>query len=114
MIALLKYGTGVPFNRMERLEQQLGMPLPASTQWELMEAAAKWLQFILDELIRVAARGGVMHNDDTSMRVLRMERGPDEKRTGTFTTGLVAICGLWKVALYFTAGSTRGKIWPMY
>ena len=24
MIALLKYGTGVPFNRMERLETQLG------------------------------------------------------------------------------------------
>ena len=28
MIALLKYGTGVPFNRMERLEGQLGIPLP--------------------------------------------------------------------------------------
>ena len=41
MIALLKYGTGMPFNRMERLEEQLGMPLPAATQWELMEAAAK-------------------------------------------------------------------------
>jgi transposase len=109
MIALLKYGTGVPFYRMERLEQQLGMPLPASTQWELMEAAAKWLQFILDELICVAARGGVMHNDDTSMRVLRMERGPDEKRTGTFTTGLVAICGLWKVALYFTGWKHAGE-----
>src|SRR4030095_7881982 len=31
MIALLKYGTGVPFNRMERLEGQMGMPLPPST-----------------------------------------------------------------------------------
>ena len=44
MIALLKYGTGVPFNRMERLEAQLGIPLPAATQWELMEAAAKPLR----------------------------------------------------------------------
>jgi transposase len=40
MIALLKYGTGMPFNRMKRLEGQLGIPLPATTQWELMEAAA--------------------------------------------------------------------------
>ena len=40
MIALLKYGTGVPFKRLERLQGQLGMPLPAATQWELMEAAA--------------------------------------------------------------------------
>ena len=35
MIALMKYGTGVPFHRLERLERQLGMPLPAATQWEL-------------------------------------------------------------------------------
>ena len=41
MIALLKYGSGVPFNRLERLEEQLGIPLPAATQWELMEAAAE-------------------------------------------------------------------------
>ena len=31
MIALLKYGTGVLFNRLERLQGQLGMPLPAAT-----------------------------------------------------------------------------------
>ena len=26
MIALLKYGTGVPFNRLEGLQEHLGMP----------------------------------------------------------------------------------------
>jgi transposase len=67
MIALLKYGTGMPFNRMERLEGQLGIPLPATTQWELMEAAAKSLKPVLNEFIRQAAQGGVMHNDDTGM-----------------------------------------------
>ena len=71
MIALLKYGTGMPFNRMERLEGQLGMPLPAATQWELMEAAAKQIKRILGEFIRQAAQGSVMHNDDTGMRVLK-------------------------------------------
>ena len=40
MIALLKYGTGVPFKRLERLEGQLGIPLPTTTQWDLMAAAA--------------------------------------------------------------------------
>jgi len=44
MIALLKYGTGVPFKRLETLQGQLGMPLPATTQWELMEAAAKLIR----------------------------------------------------------------------
>ena len=33
IIAQLKYGTGVPFARLERLEKQVGIPLPAATQW---------------------------------------------------------------------------------
>ena len=32
MIALLKYGSGLPFNRVEGLEGNLGIPLPAATQ----------------------------------------------------------------------------------
>ena len=35
MIAQLKYGSGTPFYRLERLEKQLGIPLPAATQWEI-------------------------------------------------------------------------------
>src|SRR5713101_9626454 len=62
MIALLKYGTGVPFKRLERLQSQLEMPLPATTQWELMEAAANLIRPVLEELIRQAAQGRVMHN----------------------------------------------------
>jgi len=37
MSALLKYGTGLPFNRLERLEGSLGLPLPATTQWGIAE-----------------------------------------------------------------------------
>jgi transposase len=109
MIALLKYGTGMPFNRMERLEGQLGMPLPAATQWELMEAAAKQIKRILGEFIRQAAQGNVMHNDDTSMRVLKLVRNTDDERTGVFTSGIVSICGGWKIALYFTGWKHAGE-----
>jgi transposase len=109
MIALLKYGTGMPFNRMERLEGQLGIPLPATTQWELMEAAAKWLKRILSEFIRQAAQGGVVHNDDTSMRVLQLVRTTGDERTGVFTSGIVSICGGWKIALYFTGWKHAGE-----
>jgi len=41
MIAQLKYGSGVPFNRLEQLEAQLGIPLPTATQWEMAEEAAE-------------------------------------------------------------------------
>jgi transposase len=110
MIALLKYGTGVPFNRMERLETQLGIPLPAATQWGLMEPAAGWLEPILDEFIRQAAQGRVMHNDDTSMRVLKLVRRSDDGRTGVFTSGIISICaGGWKIALYFTGWKHAGE-----
>ncbi len=46
MIALLKYGTGVPFKRLERLQGQLGMPLASATQWELVAAAAQLLRAV--------------------------------------------------------------------
>jgi transposase len=39
MVAQLKYGTGMPFNRLAGLQGTLGIPLPASTQWESNRAA---------------------------------------------------------------------------
>jgi len=54
MIAHLKYGTGMPFYRLEDLEQNLGIPLPASTQWEIVEEAAELIKPAGDELIRQA------------------------------------------------------------
>jgi hypothetical protein len=109
MIALFKYGTGMPFHRMERLERQLGIPLPASTQWELMEQAAGGFWPVLDELIRHAAQGGLVHNDDTSMRVLKLVRENDDGRTGTFTSGIVSIWREWRIALYFTGWKHAGE-----
>jgi len=109
MIALLKYGTGMPFNRMERLETQLGIPLPAATQWELMKPSAGSLEPILGELIRQAAQGGVVHNDDTGMRILKLVRNTEDGRTGTFTSGIVSIWREWRIALYFTGWKHAGE-----
>ena len=73
MIAQLKYGAGTPFYRLEQLESQLGIPLPAATQWEIAEEAAQWIKPARDELIRQAAQDAVVHNDDTGMRVLMLK-----------------------------------------
>ena len=54
MIALLKYGTGVPFSRLEQLEDALGIPLPASTQWDIVEKTATPAHPVYKELIRQA------------------------------------------------------------
>jgi transposase len=70
MIALLKYGMGLPFHRLERLQEDLEIPLPAATQWEIVAETAGILTPALQEMIRQAAQGEVVHNDDTPMKVL--------------------------------------------
>ena len=70
MIALVTYGSGVPFHRLERLPADLQIPLPASTQWEIVDDLATRIRPILSELIRQAANGEVVPNDDTSLTVL--------------------------------------------
>jgi transposase len=109
MIALLKYGTGMPFKRLERLESHLAMPLPAATQWELVAAAAKLVWPVLEELIRQAAQGSVMYNDDTGMRILHLTRDAGDKRTGIFTSGIVSIVGAHRIALFFTGPKHAGE-----
>ncbi|HYL39198.1 MAG TPA: transposase [Bryobacteraceae bacterium] len=90
MIAQLKHGSGTPFYRLEQLERHLGIPLPAATQWEIVEEAAEVIKPARDELLRQAAQGEVLHNDDTGMRVLRLAREAGDQRTGVFTSGIVA------------------------
>jgi transposase len=116
MIALLKYGTGLPFNRLERLEGSLGLPLPAATQWEIVEHSADEIEPAQDELIRQAAQGHVLHNDDTTMKVLALARpsreptGSDRPgRPGVFTSGIVSILEGHRIALFFTGRRHAGE-----
>jgi hypothetical protein len=112
MIAQLKYGTGMPFYRLEDLEQNLGIPLPASTQWEIVEEAAELIKPARDELIREAAQGEVLHNDDTSMKVLALGRVIAEEageRTGIFTSEVVSTAEGRKIALFFTGRQHAGE-----
>jgi transposase len=51
----------------------------------------------------------VVHNDDTSMRVLRLAREPSDERRGVFTSGIVSIGQGWKIALYFTGRQHAGE-----
>jgi transposase len=72
MIACLKYGTGVPFFRLQRLQQNMGTPLPPSTAWGIVEKKALDLRPVYAELINQAAQGEVLYNDDTTMKILAL------------------------------------------
>jgi transposase len=114
MVAELKYGSGVPFHRIENLEKRLGLPLPSATQWEIVEEAATLLEPVRDELIRQAAQGELFHNDDTSVRILTMERPEGDQRTGVFTSAVVSVLheapdGERRMALYFSGRKHAGE-----
>src|SRR4030095_1490956 len=108
MIAQLKYGSGVPFHRLEQLEAHLGIPMPAATQWDIVEEAAELIKPAGDELIRQAAQGEVLHNDDTSMRVLKLKRPEGDERTGVFTSGIVSTGECRRIALFFNGRPHAG------
>jgi len=117
MVALLKYGSGVPFYRLAQLQGSLGIPLPAATQWEIVAEVAAALQPAYTELIRQAAQGEVLHNDDTGATILALGREPPaggpaeaaEARTGTFTSGIVATRAGREIALFFTGRQHAGE-----
>jgi len=93
----------------------MGIPLPAATQCEIVKETAAQIQPAGDELIRQAAQGGVVHNDDTSMRVLSLDRGAASdvdiaaERTGVFTSGIVSIGEGYRIGLYFTGRKHAGE-----
>ncbi len=121
MIGLLKYGSGMPFNRLDGLQGHLEIPLPASTQWDIVQAVATNLTPAFEELIRQAAQGDVLHNDDTTVKILElMKRGRQEalasaageaadQRRGLFTSGVVALRDGHRVALFFSGHRHAGE-----
>jgi hypothetical protein len=137
MIGLLKYGRGMPFNRLDDLQADLGLPLPASTQWELVFGATQAFSPAYEELIRQAAQGEVVHNDDTTVKILELAKKrpasvsaaaspdapptadqpqpasddqPSGERTGLFTTGIVStLKDQQRIALFFSGRNHAGE-----
>jgi len=112
MMALLKYGSGLPFNRLEGLQESLGVPLAASTQWDIVEQVADKIAPAYRKLIEIASQGDVIHNDDTVMKILEKMKtadGDKKGRTGIFTSGFASIAGDIKIALFFTGRNHAGE-----
>jgi len=128
MIAMLKYSMGVPFNREEKFQEGMGIPLPASTQWDIVEAKAEKIVPAFEELIRQAANGEVVFNDDTTVKILELmaERAAEDavtentvtedstsdatsERRGMYTTGIVSTGDGHKIALFLSGRQHAGE-----
>jgi transposase len=110
MVALMKYGSGFPFYRMETFLGHFGLALRASTQFEMVAAGIPVFEPIYDELQKQGALAGLLQSDDTSAKITKFER-PEEfaNRTGIFTTGLLAILGTYKIGIFKTGAKHTGE-----
>jgi transposase len=94
-MVIAKYAAGLPFHRLARMQQSLGVPLAESVQWERCEAVADALLPIYRHFPQGAAQADVLIGDDTRVQILSCEaenqqRAAAGERCGLHTTGLVA------------------------
>jgi transposase len=94
VLAVARYGLGLPHHRLAQWQAWAGIPLPASTQFEQVEELANAGLPVLSVAEKLAADRPILHSDDTGGRILTLTaenktRAPDE-RSGVFTTGIVA------------------------
>jgi|APSaa5957512535_1039671.scaffolds.fasta_scaffold27738_1 transposase len=117
IVAISRYYMGLPFHRLKQFQKMAGIPLPDSTQWDLVKQLFDDVSPVFNELIRLAAQAEVIHHDDTSGRILSLikesKNRPKGIRYGTHSTGMVAI-GEQTIILYFTgrchSGENMGKL----
>jgi hypothetical protein len=120
MLILLRYGYGMPSYRLQALQASLNIPMPDATQWDLVHAAWPGPQAAHSELMRQAAQGELLHNDDTPARILSLmtERkkleaaGQAPVAKAINTSGIVSVLRTpereIKVALFFTGHAHAG------
>ncbi len=117
MIALLRYGNGMPHFRLEGLQASLYVPLPDATQWDIVAKAVPAPRVVFEELIRQAAQAPLLHSDDTPMKVLSLMAqrakaeadGVKPSAKAINTSGIVAVLEQRKVVLFFTGHAHAGK-----
>ncbi len=117
MLALLRYGSGMPFYRLESLQASLNVPLPDATQWDIVLKAVPGPRAAFEELIRQAAQAQLLHNDDTPARILSLMRERTEAEAAgktpvakaINTSGIVAELQGRKMVLFFTGHAHAGQ-----
>jgi transposase len=112
MLMINRYFAAVPFYRQEQLQLMLGVPLPASTQWEILKSYEPVLEYVYDALVKDAANGKGFYIDDTFARILEHinQRTKDGKKSyKCFTTGIISVNDNHRSVIFITNKDTAGK-----
>ena len=114
-LCMLKYYMGMPFYRIQGYQEVLGVPLPDSTQWDLIDEVANDVCPAFRYLEKLAAKGDLFHADDTNVRILsnivaNTNLPEDSKvRKGTFTTGILSYIDNNKIQLFYSSKKHAGE-----
>ena len=123
VLAVSRYYLGLPFFRVEAYQAMLGVPVPDATQWEQIEQLGDCSYKVFASLETLAAQGELIHQDDTSVRILALMAenrthqtaaealgfARSQERTGMFTTALVVKVGEHTICLYYSSRSHAGE-----
>jgi hypothetical protein len=115
MLMINKYFMSIPLYRQDRLQNYLGIPLPTSTQWDLMFAYEPMLKALYGAITKDAANGVALCYDDTSVKIMseikaaKLAQKGEKSQHTCFTTGVVSIHEDHRSYLYITDNKTAGK-----
>jgi hypothetical protein len=114
IVATFRYGLGVPHFRLATIQRILGVPLPASTQYEMVEFLWTQAAPVFRELLQQAAGWPLMFIDDTPAKILELLKDKEARkaageRVGIFTTALVARQAGREIHLFFTGRKHAGE-----
>ncbi|NIM18390.1 MAG: IS66 family transposase [Candidatus Aminicenantes bacterium] len=127
IISLLKYGSGFPYYRLDNFQKAVGVPVPASTQWDIIYPVFETAVHPYEELVRQAAQGELFHTDDTGVKILSIMKENKEKkeveveegaadgdcgcetRKATYTSGIMSKIGDHLIVLYLSGRKYAGE-----
>jgi transposase len=112
--ALTRYGYGFPHYRLEKFQEDLGVPVSDSVAFELSEQVADCGNPVYRCLVAMAAQGKLIHYDDMNVKILDLikenkTRNPETERVGMFTTAMISIVENREIALFFTGRNHAGE-----
>jgi transposase len=81
-VIVSKYGDHLPLHRLERIFDRYGIDIARSTMCDWAAQCAEALQPLYDLMVDEVRASGVIHTDDTPVKV--QDRGRTQTRTGRF------------------------------
>jgi transposase len=126
IVCLAKYQLGTPLYRLETWQKIMKLPISDSEMWEWTESVALVLHPVHQALINMAAKGDVIHNDDTTGKILELmeenrqaelakknsnntDKKADKHRKGIYTTALLSKLDGHQIAIYMTGRKNSGE-----